>query len=175
MRFASTTKVLAKRAQSTTESRSASATYIMGSRQSCNNVHQCHAPDAILCCSQASQLNHSCRPNTVYHFEHCQGQAGPTVVLRSIRAIAPSEPLTISYVNVLAPVEERRPSLRAQYKFDCTCEGCRTELCDQQPPLAGAWPILIMWAFITWRMCTASGSTVHKVQNFNLVGVTEPH
>lgn len=105
------------------------------------NVHLCHAPEARLCCSQASELNHSCRPNTVYHFEHRQGQAGPRVVLRSIQAIVPGEALTMSYVNVLAPVEERLQSLRAQYKFNCACEGCHAELCNQQPSLAGARPM----------------------------------
>ena len=89
-------------------------------------------------CRHASELNHSCCPNVTYHFEHHSGLAGPHITLRSTKAISPGEALNISYVNVLAPVQERLGSLRARYKFDCTCDRCQQEMCDQDPTPAGA-------------------------------------
>ena len=40
-------------------------------------------------------LNHSCDPNCWTYFE----QGGRRLQLRTLRAVAPGEPLTISYVN----------------------------------------------------------------------------
>ncbi|KAK9842966.1 hypothetical protein WJX74_004976 [Apatococcus lobatus] len=79
----------------------------------------------------ASELNHSCSPNVIYNFKHRKGQNGPQMALRSIKPVAAGEPLTISYVNVLAPVSERQGSLCARHKFNCTCERCCKELAAQ--------------------------------------------
>ncbi|KAG2183509.1 hypothetical protein INT43_006515 [Umbelopsis isabellina] len=64
------------------------------------------------------RLNHSCWPNCVLAFE------GKTATLRTIRDIAPSEEMCISYIDVMDPYPMRQERLYSQYYFKCQCELC---------------------------------------------------
>ncbi|KAA6425512.1 MAG: hypothetical protein FRX49_04409 [Trebouxia sp. A1-2] len=66
-----------------------------------------------------SKINHSCCPNAAYFFK-----PDGTVVVRSMRAIQPSEQLTISYTDLLQTLDERQQSLMQRYAFTCCCARC---------------------------------------------------
>lgn len=63
-------------------------------------------------------LNHSCNPNAAVLFDQ------NVACVRSIRDIKKGEQVTISYVDNTYKRSTRRSQLRAQYYFDCHCEGC---------------------------------------------------
>ncbi|KAG8444382.1 hypothetical protein GDO86_009534 [Hymenochirus boettgeri] len=65
-----------------------------------------------------SLLNHSCDPNCVIVFE------GRRLLLRTVKEISKREELTISYIDVKIPTEERQNQLFRQYSFTCECHGC---------------------------------------------------
>nr|XP_015207457.1 PREDICTED: histone-lysine N-methyltransferase SMYD3 isoform X1 [Lepisosteus oculatus] len=82
-----------------------------------------------------SLLNHDCDPNCVIVFQ------GRRLFLRAIREIRPAEELTVSYIDVLVPAQERRTQLQNQYCFVCECQQCDTRNKDEDM-LAGnekAW------------------------------------
>ena len=64
-------------------------------------------------------LNHSCDPNCWTYFE----QGGRRLQLRTLRAVAPGEPLTISYVN---PPQRTLTSIQRA----CCCVGVPTTYLD---------------------------------------------
>lgn len=73
----------------------------------------------------ATLFNHSCVPNCeIVH-------ALPKLTIRTIRAVALGEALTISYIDVAAPeyanVRDRRERLEASYNFFCKCPRCEAE------------------------------------------------
>ncbi|XP_051723627.1 histone-lysine N-methyltransferase SMYD3 [Ctenopharyngodon idella] len=85
-----------------------------------------------------SLLNHNCQPNCVMMFE------GKRLELRAVRVIRPCEELTISYIDVLAPTNERRSQLQEQFHFLCQCTRCTTEDkdCDMLAGETTAWTSL---------------------------------
>lgn len=87
-----------------------------------------------------ARLNHSCVPNVEVVGDDEVNGAG-RLALRSTRAIAEGEELTISY---LSPAEldesaiERRSQLRERYGFACVCPLCVSEDVDARYELAVA-------------------------------------
>ncbi|KAL4623869.1 histone-lysine N-methyltransferase SMYD3 [Arapaima gigas] len=67
-----------------------------------------------------SLLNHDCEPNCVVMFQGIQ------LHLRAIRDIKALEELTISYIDVMMPSEDRKRCLQEQYHFLCQCVRCAT-------------------------------------------------
>uniref|UniRef100_A0A8C9W9B6 [histone H3]-lysine(4) N-trimethyltransferase n=1 Tax=Scleropages formosus TaxID=113540 RepID=A0A8C9W9B6_SCLFO len=67
-----------------------------------------------------SLLNHDCKPNCVVMFE------GVQLHLRAIQEIKALEELTISYIDVVMPSEDRKRQLQKQYHFLCKCVRCTT-------------------------------------------------
>ncbi|DBA92499.1 hypothetical protein WJX77_002132 [Trebouxia sp. C0004] len=76
-----------------------------------------------------SKINHSCCPNAAYFFK-----PDGAVVVRSMRAIQPSEQLTISYTDLLQTLDERQQSLMQRYAFACCCARCMDD-----SPMPGDW------------------------------------
>ena len=76
------------------------------------NLH----PLGVALYGMAALANHSCAPAAVQGFE------GDTIVLRALRSISEGEEVTISYVDVLLPWEQRRATLLAEYHFDARPE-----------------------------------------------------
>eukprot|EP00800_Vazella_pourtalesii_P021923 TRINITY_DN8338_c0_g1_i1.p1 TRINITY_DN8338_c0_g1~~TRINITY_DN8338_c0_g1_i1.p1 ORF type:complete len:427 (+),score=101.73 TRINITY_DN8338_c0_g1_i1:125-1405(+) len=69
----------------------------------------------------ASLMNHSCRPNCVQHF------SGSKITIRAIDRVEAGEELTMSYIDVIQGVEERRDELSRGYLFRCECKTCLEE------------------------------------------------
>jgi len=69
---------------------------------------------------QASRLNHSCKPNTVWSMD----SEKRTLEVRAVRDIQPGEELTVCYIDPVNMVEDRAKLLMARYNFKCTCEVC---------------------------------------------------
>ena len=68
--------------------------------------------------SHLSFLNHSCSPNAA-----AEVRDGMLHVM-ALRPVARGEELTISYVDVRLPFQERRRILRDHYQFECRCPRC---------------------------------------------------
>ena len=69
----------------------------------------------------ASMINHSCRPNCVQHF------SGRNITIRAIGRVEAGEEVTMSYIDVIQGVEERRDELLRGYLFRCECNTCVEE------------------------------------------------
>ncbi len=67
----------------------------------------------------AATMNHSCNPNAVVSFD------GPTLQVRSLRAIGVDEEILIAYVDVTDNPWHRQDELRERYFFTCTCIDCK--------------------------------------------------
>lgn len=63
--------------------------------------------------------NHSCNPNCCI-----ENETDATIQLKTIRNISEGEELTIAYVRVDLPTEERKRLLKEGYDFVCECEVC---------------------------------------------------
>ncbi|RYO73756.1 hypothetical protein DL766_000568 [Monosporascus sp. MC13-8B] len=70
--------------------------------------------------TEVSRLNHDCRPNCAYYFDHTT--FAHKVI--AVRDIAPGEELTISYYDPLQPSSERRQRLSRDWGFACSCRSC---------------------------------------------------
>ena len=71
--------------------------------------------------SLASLLNHSCRPNCVQHF------SGNQITIRAIESVGVGEELTVSYIDIVQRLGERREELMKGYLFNCECTQCMEE------------------------------------------------
>ena len=71
----------------------------------------------------AALTNHDCAPTCVQTFE----EGGSQIVLRALRPITESEPITIGYVELLASRLVRRNDLESGYHFMCMCDRCERE------------------------------------------------
>ncbi|XP_023330711.1 SET domain-containing protein 5 [Eurytemora carolleeae] len=71
-----------------------------------------------------SRINHSCRPNSEFHWNPEQGYEE----LRASRCILEGEEITDCYLDLTAQgritQQERRSLLKSGYGFDCNCEVC---------------------------------------------------
>ncbi|KAJ9149453.1 SET domain-containing protein [Pleurostoma richardsiae] len=74
-----------------------------------------------------SRLNHDCRPNAAFHISPATLLHTTTAAPASLAAsaISPSEEVTISYLDPLAPRAERRARARDAWGFACSCAQCR--------------------------------------------------
>ncbi|KAJ1726025.1 hypothetical protein LPJ61_005472 [Coemansia biformis] len=71
----------------------------------------------------ALYLHHSCRPNCVF-----VGEAGGVLCVRTMRDVPANSELTISYVELYQPREQRRRELLLTRHFWCKCRRCSTGL-----------------------------------------------
>ena len=78
-------------------------------------------PIAVAVYPTASLLNHSCRPNCVQHF------SGKEITIRAIDRVEAGGEVTVSYIDVIRGVEERRDELLKGYLFRCECTTCLIE------------------------------------------------
>jgi len=69
----------------------------------------------------ASLMNHSCVENAMF------STSGRTMLVSTIRPIAPGEEIVYSYTAFYRPTSDRQAKLRAQYDFECACPLCTTE------------------------------------------------
>ena len=69
---------------------------------------------------EAAWMNHDCRPNTHYHFDHELMRQH----VHATRIIEAGEELTDSYIEVLQSREDRRDTLEWSWGFKCTCRQC---------------------------------------------------
>ncbi|KAI0998645.1 hypothetical protein K3495_g9553 [Podosphaera aphanis] len=69
---------------------------------------------------ETALINHDCRPNAVYHHDE------KTLIhtTRASRTIEAGEEITVSYINMFLPREERQQRLRNSWGFTCTCAHC---------------------------------------------------
>jgi len=72
-----------------------------------------------------SFLNHSCSPNAHRSFFR---EDSSVVFIKATRDIAENEQVTISYIDLLEPLDNRQVSLKQRWGFDCVCERCKYEL-----------------------------------------------
>ncbi|SPQ22831.1 7e59549a-6beb-4047-8fcb-2e89e6e6e9e0 [Thermothielavioides terrestris] len=96
---------------------------------------------------EIARLNHDCRPNAEYRFEH----AALAQHVHAARDIAPGEELTLSYVNPLMTRAQRLQRLERNWGFRCGCPLCalpparaaesdaRIELARKLKQELGAW------------------------------------
>lgn len=90
-----------------------------------DNFHCSFLETGIAVFGGLSLIEHNCHPNAVVVF--CRGCTPESVVfaeLRATRAIAIGERITIAYVPVFFPREERQRRLRAKFFFQCDCDHC---------------------------------------------------
>ena len=68
-------------------------------------------------------FNHSCRPNC---WKFVQGAPAGESCVRTLRAVAPGEELTLDYLGDMHTADRasRRERLRQQFSFDCDCDLC---------------------------------------------------
>ncbi|OTA98986.1 hypothetical protein M426DRAFT_325541 [Hypoxylon sp. CI-4A] len=69
------------------------------------------------CYPEISRFNHDCRPNIHYRINNT------THTTVAARDIAPGEELSINYIELILPREERRSHLR-RWGFECACSHC---------------------------------------------------
>ena len=71
-----------------------------------------------------SMLNHSCRPNCGFS----AAGAGGLMATRALQRIAAGEELTVAYINLYEPRQERRATTAATKQFECGCGRCTEPL-----------------------------------------------
>ncbi|KAI1659501.1 SET domain-containing protein [Daldinia decipiens] len=69
------------------------------------------------CYPEVSRFNHDCRPNIHYRISNM------THITVAARDIEPGQELSISYIELMLPREERRSRLRS-WGFECACSHC---------------------------------------------------
>ncbi|KAI1773279.1 SET domain-containing protein [Hypoxylon cercidicola] len=81
------------------------------------------------CYPEISRFNHDCRPNIQYRLNNM------THTTAAARDIAAGEELSISYIELMLPREERRARLR-KWGFECACAHC--SMSDEQAAASDA-------------------------------------
>jgi hypothetical protein len=79
----------------------------------------------------AARMNHACEYNATIRFR--EGRFIDVVLLRGIEA---GEEVTVSYVDEVMPVRERKEELRERYFFTCECARCVREEGKLAEPLS---------------------------------------
>ncbi|KAG6363960.1 hypothetical protein INS49_009063 [Diaporthe citri] len=72
----------------------------------------------------ASRFNHSCLPNC--DSDHTLEGSLTTITVCSSRDIQPDEEITISYLNIYDPRDQRQACTRLLWGFSCNCPACDT-------------------------------------------------
>jgi hypothetical protein len=65
-------------------------------------------------------MNHDCRPNAHYYFDW----RTMTHHVHALRTITVGEELTISYIDPVQPVSQRKEYLKSSWGFECDCSSC---------------------------------------------------
>ncbi|BGP11010.1 hypothetical protein JCM10049v2_006904 [Rhodotorula toruloides] len=85
-------------------------------------------------------FNHSCRPNAVIVFPAFPSSSSTSpsryMSVVAIRPIKPGEEVVTSYVDLALTKELRQKEVKERYKFDCSCEECRSEGIDPREALS---------------------------------------
>ncbi|KAG0646390.1 N-lysine methyltransferase SMYD2 [Hyphodiscus hymeniophilus] len=69
---------------------------------------------------ETAKMNHACRPSAMYYYD-------PKTLIHATQAsrtIHPGEEITIPYINILQPREDRQHFLSTSWGFTCTCSLC---------------------------------------------------
>jgi hypothetical protein len=69
---------------------------------------------------ETARMNHACRPNAMYYYD-------PKTLIHATQAsrtIHPGEEITIPYINILQPHQDRQRALSGAWGFTCTCSLC---------------------------------------------------
>lgn len=75
----------------------------------------------------SSMMEHSCEPSAIVEIGGSGGGSSTSSImltLRTTRAVAPGESLSICYVGYDLVKEERRRRLLFQHGFKCVCKRC---------------------------------------------------
>jgi len=75
----------------------------------------------------ASLINHSCDPNCVALFN------GRDITIRAIKPIPAGDEVTLSYVDIMSPVQARQGDLLEGYMFVCSCHVCKEQKFNDFP------------------------------------------
>jgi hypothetical protein len=75
-----------------------------------------------------SRINHACNPNSFVMFS----QSGTSMAIKSYRAIAAGEEITISYLLLGAPSGKRQKILNEHWGFTCTCALCELSMLEKK-------------------------------------------
>ncbi|KAK4135357.1 SET domain-containing protein [Trichocladium antarcticum] len=115
-----------------------------------------------------ARLNHACRPNADYRFDH----AALAQSVRAARDIVPGEEITVSYIDAVRPRAARVRRLKRGWGFECDCalcvlEGGRQREADERVGLIGEVKgVLGDWA---WHGAGGEGTGMAEL----LVGLFE--
>jgi SET and MYND domain-containing protein len=74
--------------------------------------------------AEASNMNHSCRPNALHTFSYARPGVLPTIRITACTTISSGDEICISYIDNGCPRDIRRKSLQEGYHFWCTCSFC---------------------------------------------------
>ncbi|KAK4222034.1 hypothetical protein QBC38DRAFT_539844 [Podospora fimiseda] len=72
--------------------------------------------------AETARINHACRPNAHSRFS----ERRLTMEVMAHRAIKVGEEITMSYIPITTPIEERKKYLKEHWGFECTCSLCRS-------------------------------------------------
>jgi hypothetical protein len=73
---------------------------------------------------EASNMNHSCRPNAIQTFTYARPGELPTIRITACTTISSRDEICISYIDNGCPRDIRRKRLQEGYHFWCTCARC---------------------------------------------------
>lgn len=73
---------------------------------------------------EASNMNHSCRPNVLQTFDYGNIGKYPCLRVTACTPIQANDEICISYMDSASPREARRERLEKDYHFMCTCSAC---------------------------------------------------
>ena len=72
-----------------------------------------------------SKFNHSCSPSCCQSFVFSPSRSPPSLTVRSMRPIPPTEECTISYIDATVTTAARQQALQEGYYFTCACPLCQ--------------------------------------------------
>ena len=86
------------------------------------------------------RINHSCTPNTSYHF------SANLLHLHTLGPLPTGTELSISYLSPLLPLSTRLSLLQTHYRFTCSCTACLTPASEERRArIAGLSEVLREW------------------------------
>jgi hypothetical protein len=110
---------------------------------------------------ETARMNHDCRPNAMYYYD-------PKTLIHATQAsrtIHPGEEITIPYINILQPREERQSALSNYWGFTCGCSLCSSSATHTHASDARIRRIIhLQSALADWsRESVGSPSTAEKL------------
>ena len=119
---------------------------------------------------ETARMNHDCRPNAMYYYD-------PKTLIHATQAsrtILAGEEITIPYINILQPREDRQFALSNYWGFKCTCSLCSSSATHTHASDARIRRItLLQNALADWSSASVgSPSTAEKlIQLYNEEGI----